>query len=95
MDMRRELLMDTKTLSSILDELYFLCRRIPNALDNLILFSVLRSKILNQVDFEESFYVPESPPGLYVGQEIYIKGFYADGDYNIHLGSHPISRFYY
>lgn len=78
--------MDTVRKSYILDSLYYLFRRVPENPDNQRFF-VLRSKILNEVDFEETFYLPKIIPGLYEGEEIYIKGFHEDGIYKVLLGS--------
>lgn len=82
--------MDAASKSYILDSLYCLFRRAPEAPDNWQLFLVLRSKILNEVDFEETFYLPKIIPGLYAGEEIYIKGFHEDGIYKVLLGSREL-----
>lgn len=84
--------MDADSKSYILDSLYCLFRRAPEAPDNWQLFLVLRSKILNEVDFEETFYLPQIIPGLYAGEKITIKGYHVDGVYNIALSSDEILK---
>lgn len=83
--------MDADSKSYILDSLYYLFRRAPEDPDNQRFF-VLRSKILNEVDFEETFYLPEIIPGLYAGEKITIEGYHVDGVYNITLSSDEILK---
>lgn len=84
--------MDADSKSYILDSLYCLFRRAPEDPDNWRLFSVLRSKILNEIDFEETFYLPKLIPGLYAGEIITIEGYHVDGVYNIALSSRELFK---
>ena len=83
--------MDAVSKSYILDSLYYLFRRAPEDPDNQRFF-VLRSKILNEVDFEETFYLPKIIPGLYAGEIITIEGYHVDGVYNIALSSRELLK---
>ena len=84
---------DTFDKRYYLENLYRLFEGLPETPDKWRVYSIAQSKVLNQVDFKESYVVVHNQPGLYAGEITTIEGYHVDGVYNIALSSDWIRKF--